>query len=150
MTDAIGADNSNNAFASTNVTANADGSVLERVEYVQTKVNNLSMPASTESTVNTANDTITETTVIDNTTAKGHIQVYVDLTNATTSKRIRTYRTINGNSRLVKTLLWSTSDPVGYYTDIFLTNDGMKVTIQNETSAEAVSIGYELINDNRA
>ncbi len=32
---AIGADNNNNAFASTSVAANADGSVLERLEYVQ-------------------------------------------------------------------------------------------------------------------
>lgn len=32
---AIGADNSNNAFASTSVASNADGSVLERLEYLQ-------------------------------------------------------------------------------------------------------------------
>ena len=32
----IGSDNNNNAFASTNVVANADGSVLEREEYIQT------------------------------------------------------------------------------------------------------------------
>ena len=32
---AIGSDDSNNAFASTNVVANANGSLLERVEYVQ-------------------------------------------------------------------------------------------------------------------
>lgn len=36
--DMIGADTSNNSFASTNVTANADGSVLERLEYIQTQV----------------------------------------------------------------------------------------------------------------
>lgn len=32
---AIGSDNSNNRFASTNVTSNADGSVLEREEFIQ-------------------------------------------------------------------------------------------------------------------
>lgn len=35
---AIGADNANNAFASTSVVSNADGSVLERQEYVQTQM----------------------------------------------------------------------------------------------------------------
>lgn len=34
----LGADNNNNAFASTNVVANADGSIIERLEYVQTGV----------------------------------------------------------------------------------------------------------------
>lgn len=32
----LGADNNNNAFASTNVVANADGSLIERLEYLQT------------------------------------------------------------------------------------------------------------------
>jgi hypothetical protein len=34
-TNAVGADNANNAFASTNVVVNADGSLLERMEYLQ-------------------------------------------------------------------------------------------------------------------
>lgn len=34
----LGADNSNNAFASTSVAANADGSIIERLEYIQTSV----------------------------------------------------------------------------------------------------------------
>lgn len=38
---AIGADNNNNAFASTSVVANADGSVLERIEYVQQHIGSL-------------------------------------------------------------------------------------------------------------
>jgi hypothetical protein len=37
---AIGADNANNAFASTSVAANEDGSVLERLEQIQEAVNN--------------------------------------------------------------------------------------------------------------
>lgn len=36
---AVGADNANNAFASTNVAANEDGSVLERLEQLQEAVN---------------------------------------------------------------------------------------------------------------
>ena len=43
---AIGADNTNNAFASTSVVANADGSVLERIEYLQSL--GLSMPLCCE------------------------------------------------------------------------------------------------------
>ena len=35
---AIGADNANNAFASTSVVSNADGSVLERIEYLQAQL----------------------------------------------------------------------------------------------------------------
>lgn len=43
---AIGADNANNAFASTSVVANADGSVLERMEYLQ--VDQLAQPRCVE------------------------------------------------------------------------------------------------------
>jgi hypothetical protein len=43
---AIGADNANNAFASTSVVANADGSVLEREEYIQTDL--LALPRCVE------------------------------------------------------------------------------------------------------
>jgi len=35
---AVGSDNANNVYASTNVVANADGSVLERLEYIQAAV----------------------------------------------------------------------------------------------------------------
>jgi hypothetical protein len=35
---AIGADNNNNAFASTSIVSNADGSVLERLEYLQAQL----------------------------------------------------------------------------------------------------------------
>lgn len=38
----LGADNNNNTQATTNVAANADGSVLERVEYLQTLINLIS------------------------------------------------------------------------------------------------------------
>jgi hypothetical protein len=44
---AIGADNANNAFGSTSVVANADGSVLERQEYIQTDL--LGLPRSVAS-----------------------------------------------------------------------------------------------------
>ena len=40
--DILGDDNSNNSFSSTNVVANADGSLIERLEYVQTCVGGLS------------------------------------------------------------------------------------------------------------
>lgn len=61
---AIGADNANNAFASTSVAANADGSVLERLEYIQTAV-------ATDSAVNwvgvdNANNTAATTSVVAN------------------------------------------------------------------------------------
>ncbi len=48
---AIGADNANNAFGSTSVTANADGSVLERQEYIQTDM--LGLPRSIASAAKT-------------------------------------------------------------------------------------------------
>jgi hypothetical protein len=60
---AIGADNANNAFASTSIVANADGSVLERLEYIQvraagstpaTYVPWLGAPVSKTENVNTA------------------------------------------------------------------------------------------------
>ena len=35
----VGEDNANNAYSSTNVVANADGSVLERIEYIQSNMN---------------------------------------------------------------------------------------------------------------
>lgn len=35
----VGADDNNNEFSSSNVVANADGSVLERLEYVQQNMN---------------------------------------------------------------------------------------------------------------
>jgi len=41
-TNILGTDSSNNQFASTNVTANADGSVIERLEYIQGQVGSVS------------------------------------------------------------------------------------------------------------
>ena len=47
---AVGSDNSNNIFASTNVAANANGSVLERQEYIQTEVDKIGTVTNTAGT----------------------------------------------------------------------------------------------------
>lgn len=49
--DMLGADSSNNSFASTSVTSNADGSVLERLEYIQAQAA-IYQAASTPATFN--------------------------------------------------------------------------------------------------
>lgn len=54
----IGEDNSNNAYSSTNVVANADGSLIERLEYIQSLIDTeiTSIKAKTDNLPNTPAD----------------------------------------------------------------------------------------------
>ncbi|MDO8619484.1 MAG: hypothetical protein Q7R49_06115, partial [Candidatus Daviesbacteria bacterium] len=55
---AIGADNNNNAFSSTNVAANSDGSVLERLEHILVALGGTTGTTTALGTTTTAIDTV--------------------------------------------------------------------------------------------
>lgn len=137
---AIGADNNNNAFASTNVAANRDGSVLERTEQIIQTVGIWTGPTNTGAVTcaTAAETTLLEVTGI---TAPTQVIVTLNLKNLTANATLAVYEHVSSGAgteyqKIDPTHSWTTSDQDGFRIE-FNAIDDYKITIT--TGAEGAN-----------